>query len=953
MIPFVRRHVPHREEELRHMLQTVGVQTLEELVERIIPPDIQTEGSLEIPPAATEAEILEEMRQLAAQNVCWRSYIGMGYYGTYTPPVIQRLVLENPGWYTAYTPYQPEIAQGRLELLLLFQTMVSDLTGLPIANASLLDEATAAAETLFMFYSTAREKRGRFFLDALLHPQVIGVVRTRAEALGIVIELGFPEEAKWEAYWGAILAYPTTDGWIRPYTSELISSAKKAGAQVGVATDLLMLTLVEAPGKLGADVAFGSSQRFGVPLGYGGPHAAFFAAAESYKRYVPGRIVGLTVDAEGRPAYRLALQTREQHIKRERATSNICTAQVLLAHMATLYALYHGPEGLRALATRIHSQTSRLAQALETTPFPPMYAQFFDTLRLKASLDNLTSIRQAAERHQINFRYFSDGSIGISLDETVQEKDLQDITSVFSQALSIPIALPSTAPSKIPAEVVRTTPYLTHPAFHRYRGEHQLTRYLHQLMSRDVSLVHSMIPLGSCTMKLNPVAALMPLSWPELNSLHPFVPREQARGYQTMIDRLERYLCAITGFARISFQPNSGAQGEYTGLLVIRRYHQARGEGHRDVVLVPSSAHGTNPASAVLAGYQVVVVQADERGNIDLADLDQHLNRYGSRIAAIMITYPSTHGVYERSIRTICEKVHAVGGQVYMDGANLNAQVGLTSPARIGADVCHLNLHKTFAIPHGGGGPGMGPIGVAAHLVPYLPTHPVVETGGPEGIGPVAAAPYGSALILWISYAYIRMMGPDGLRYATQVALLNANYLKARLEPYFPVLYTGEEGFVAHEFILDLRGFKNRLGVEVEDIAKRLMDFGFHAPTVSFPVPGTIMIEPTESEDLAELERFVQAMTQIRGEIAQIEAGEIPLGESPLRRAPHTQRAVLVEHWDRPYSREQGAFPAPWLWEYKFWPSVARVDHAYGDRHLVCVCPPVEAYAELTPTVSK
>lgn len=932
------------------MLETVGASSLEQLTDMIIPPDIRRQAPLNLPPAATEIEILEEMRALARQNQLWRTYIGMGYYGTYTPPVIQRLVLENPAWYTAYTPYQPEIAQGRLELLMLYQTMVSDLTGLPVANASLLDEATAGAEVLFMFHSLNRHRERRFFLDEGLHPQVIGVVKTRAYGLGISVEVGTPEKAAWEKYFGAILGYPTTDGWVRPHLPELIQAAKGAGVQVAVATDLLFLTLVEAPGHLGADVAFGSSQRFGVPMGYGGPHAAFFAAAESYKRHIPGRLVGLTIDAEGQPAYRLALQTREQHIKREKATSNICTAQVLLAHMATLYAIYHGPDTLRALAQRIHGYTTRLAAALTQSGVQVAHPHYFDTLRLRLTPHQQVQVHTAATARRVNLRYYENGDVGLSLDETVREEDLRTLLEIFTEAVGGQATLPAEAPEALPEGLRRHSPYLTHPAFHRYRGEHQLTRFLHRLASRDISLVHSMIPLGSCTMKLNPVAALMPLSWQELNSLHPFVPTDQAAGYQEMLRRLEAYLCEITGFARVSFQPNSGAQGEYTGLMVIRRYHEARGEGHRNIVLVPSSAHGTNPASAVLAGYTVVVVKADERGNIDATDLENKVRQHGERLAAIMVTYPSTHGIYERHIRWICDLVHGVGGQVYMDGANMNAQVGLTSPALIGADVCHLNLHKTFAIPHGGGGPGMGPIAVAAHLAPYLPGHPVIETGGPEGIGPVAAAPYGSALILWISYAYIRMMGAEGLRYASQIALLNANYLKARLAPAYPILYTDESGFVAHEFIIDLRSFKLKHGIEVEDIAKRLMDFGFHAPTVSFPVVGTLMIEPTESEDLAELERFIYAMLRIREEIAQVERGEIPVEESPLRRAPHTQRVLLQPEWNRLYSREQAAFPAPWLYEYKVWPPVARVDHAYGDRNLVCTCPPVESYAEVSPS---
>ncbi|MDW8417174.1 MAG: aminomethyl-transferring glycine dehydrogenase [Bacteroidia bacterium] len=947
MTAFVQRHIPHRPEDIQRMLKTIGVQSLEELSERIIPEDIRRKAPMNLPPAASEIEILSEIKALANQNSRWRTFIGMGYYGTYTPPVIQRLVLENPAWYTAYTPYQPEIAQGRLELLMLFQTMVSDLTGLPIANASLLDEATAAAEALFMFYTNSRAKDRAFFVDEGLHPQVIGVVQTRAYGLGISVEIGSPEKASWERYFGALLGYPTTDGWVRPHLPELIHAAKSAGVQVGIATDLLFLTIAEAPGHFGADAAFGSSQRFGVPIGYGGPHAAFFAASETYKRLIPGRIVGLTIDAEGQPAYRLALQTREQHIKREKATSNICTAQVLLAHMATLYAIYHGPERLKALALRIHRDTARLAEALKATGLSPKYADYFDTLRIPLSPENQQKARETAHEKQINLRYYPDGSIGISLDERTREEDLQDIIDVFAQATSRSMSLPSEASKAIPEGLRRQSPFLTHPTFHKYHGEHQLTRFLHRLVSKDISLVHSMIPLGSCTMKLNPVATLMPVSWGELNELHPFIPTEQAAGYHEMMRRLETYLCEITGFSAVSFQPNSGAQGEYTGLMVIRRYHEARGEGHRNVVLVPASAHGTNPASAVLAGYTVVVVKSDEKGNIDANDLEAKVRQYGQNLAAIMITYPSTHGIYERHIRWVCKLVHEAGGQVYMDGANLNAQVGLTSPALIGADVCHLNLHKTFAIPHGGGGPGMGPIAVAAHLKPYLPNHPVIPTNPDASAGgPVAAAPYGSALILWISYAYIRMMGAEGLRYASQIALLNANYLKTRLSTHYPILYTDEHGLVAHEFIVDLRSFKTKYGVEVEDIAKRLMDFGFHAPTVSFPVVGTVMIEPTESEDLEELERFIYAMERIRAEIAQIEQGEISIEESPLRRAPHTQRALFAENWNRPYSKEQAAFSAPWLWEHKVWPPVARVDHAYGDRNLICTCPSVESYED-------
>jgi glycine dehydrogenase len=949
MDAFVRRHVPHRPEEVQHMLSVLGEADLEQFTDRVIPEDIRLRERLALPAAMTEAELYAHLRHLAQKNRLYRSYIGMGYYGTHTPAVIRRLILENPAWYTAYTPYQPEIAQGRLEMLFYFQTMVSSLTGLPMANASLLDEATAAAEALYLFYSAAgKEEARRFFVDALCHPQVIGVVQTRAYALGIEVEVGLAEEASWgKGYFGALLAYPGTDGWVRPHFPELIAAAKAAGVRVAVASDLLFLTLAMPPGEMGADIVLGSSQRFGVPMGYGGPHAAFFAVQESYKRLLPGRLVGLSVDAEGRPAYRLALQTREQHIKRERATSNICTAQVLLAHMATAYAIYHGPEGLKTIATKIHAYTLRLAETLQEMGYNLRRKHFFDTLTIEGlSETQHQKIRQAAHRYQINLRYDPDGSIGLSLDETVTEADLQDLIAIFREGQEKSSSNGHREPIPgLPESLKRTTPILTAPVFHQYQGEAAFTRFLTRLSSRDISLIHSMIPLGSCTMKLNPVATLEPISWPELAHLHPFVPLEQAQGYHEMIQALGEYLCRITGFAAVSFQPNSGAQGEYTGLLVIKRYHEARGEGHRDVVLVPSSAHGTNPASAVLAGYQVVVVAADAQGNIDLADLEKKLHTYGPRVAALMVTYPSTHGIFERHIRTITEKVHAVGGQVYMDGANLNAQVGLTSPARIGADVCHINLHKTFAIPHGGGGPGMGPIAVASHLVPYLPTHPVIPTNpDPHAIGPVAAAPYGSALILWISYAYIRLMGAEGLRYASQIAILNANYLKARLSKSYPILYTDPQGYVAHEFILDLRPFKRTIGLEPDDVAKRLMDFGFHAPTMSFPVPGTLMIEPTESEDLAELERFIEAMEKIRAEIAAVEAGVYKMEESPLRRAPHTASTLVQEPWDRPYSRAEAAFPLPWVSENKIWPFSARIDHAYGDRNLVCVCPPVEAY---------
>jgi glycine dehydrogenase len=950
MKDFARRHVPHRPETLSQMLEVVGAATLEDLTAKIIPLDIQQKDSLHLPPPLSEAELYAHLQDLAQKNQLFRTYIGMGYYGTHTPAVIRRLIFENPAWYTAYTPYQPEIAQGRLEMLFYFQTLVSDLTGLPIANASLLDEATAAAEALHVFHSAAgKGEQPRFFVDALCHPQVVGVVKTRAYALGVEVEVGIPEEAVWEkGYIGVLLAYPGTDGWVRPHMPDLISAAKAAGVRVAVATDPLFLTLAQPPGEMGADIALGSSQRFGVPLGYGGPHAAFFAVADAYKRLLPGRLVGLSIDAEGRPAYRLALQTREQHIKRERATSNICTAQVLLAHMATAYAIYHGPEGLKAIANSIHEKTRYLAHNLHERGYTLKCSHFFDTLTLtNLSESERVAIRTAAQKRRIDLRYNPQGTIGLSLDETVQEKDLQDLFSLFEEAKALTAPKASLRIEGLPVSLTRQSAFLTAPVFQDYQGEAALTRFLTTLVSRDISLIHSMIPLGSCTMKLNPAATLEPLSWAAFANLHPFVPAEQAQGYQAMIKGLEQYICEITGFAAVSFQPNSGAQGEYTGLLVIKRYHESRGESHRNVVLVPSSAHGTNPASAVLAGYEVVVVAADAKGNIDLTDLEKKLAAYGSRVAALMVTYPSTHGIFERHIRIITEKVHAVGGQVYMDGANLNAQVGLTSPALIGADVCHLNLHKTFAIPHGGGGPGMGPIAVAAHLAPYLPTHPVVPTNPHlQAIGPVAAAPYGSALILLISYAYIRLMGPEGLRYASQVAILNANYLKARLREAYSILYTDENGYVAHEFIIDLRPFKRSVGLEPDDVAKRLMDFGFHAPTMSFPVAGTLMIEPTESEDLAELDRFLEAMRVIRAEIAALETGRYTIEESPLRRAPHTIHTLVEEPWARPYTRAEAVFPAPWVSSHKIWPASARIDHAYGDRNLVCACPPISAYQE-------
>jgi glycine dehydrogenase len=894
--------------------------------------------------------VLAELRDLAGRNHVWRSLIGMGYYDCITPLVIQRNIFENPGWYTQYTPYQAEIAQGRLEALVNFQTMVADLTGLPLANASLLDEATAAAEAMTMCAAMSRTaglERKKFFVSEGCHPQTIAVIQTRAEPLGIVVHVGSITSfdlSKGE-FFGTLLQYPTTDGHVGDYR-EFVAQVHAAGAYVVVATDLLALTLLRPPGEFGADVAVGSSQRFGVPLGFGGPHAAFLATKEEFRRQMPGRIVGVSKDVTGRLAYRLALQTREQHIRREKATSNICTAQVLLAVMAGMYAVYHGPQGLRRIAERVHGLTLVLAEGLrrhgcEVSPEP-----VFDTLRVPLSQAQADTILNRARQQKINLRRYDDHSLGLTLDELSTLNEVQQLLSLFgghhisAEELQ---TLVEFVDGRYPAALARTSPYLTHPVFHRYHAEHEMLRYIHRLQSRDLSLVHSMIPLGSCTMKLNATAEMLPVTWPEFGRLHPFAPAEQTQGYLTLFQQLEAWLADITGFAAISLQPNAGSQGEYAGLMVIRAYHRHRGETERDVCLIPVSAHGTNPASASMCGMTVVAVACDQRGNVDLADLEAKAMQYRARLAALMITYPSTHGVFEEGIRRMCRLVHTHGGQVYMDGANMNAQVGLCRPADLGADVCHLNLHKTFCIPHGGGGPGMGPIGVARHLVPFLPGHPVTKLGGPQSIGPVSAAPYGSPSILTISWVYIALMGREGLTKATQVAMLNANYMAKRLEKHYPVLYSGTRGFVAHEFIVDLRPFKESSGVEAMDVAKRLMDYGFHAPTVSFPVAGTLMIEPTESEVKTELDRFCDALIAIRAEIQDVADGRQPRVGNVLKNAPHTAPAVTASEWSQPYSREQAAFPAPWVRDHKFWPSVGRIDEAYGDRNLFCTCPPMDA----------
>jgi len=945
---FVARHLGPRPEDVQQMLETLGYTSMEAFIADVVPADIRLRRRLRLPAARTEAEVLAALRELASQNQVFRSYIGMGYYDCVTPPVIQRNVLENPGWYTSYTPYQAEIAQGRLEALLVFQTMVADLTGLPIANASLLDEATAAAEAMALSLAVHHAEHPVFLVDQDCHPQTIAVVRTRGEARGVEIRVG-----DWSQFTftpdviGVLVQYPTTYGAIEDYRA-LCQQAHAAGALVTAATDLLALTLLVPPGEWGADIAVGSSQRFGVPLGYGGPHAAFFATREEYKRHMPGRIIGVSRDSAGRPALRMALQTREQHIRREKATSNICTAQVLLAVIAAMYAVYHGPEGLVAIARRVHRLAATLARALQKLGYRVAHQAFFDTLRVEVPKSQRTRLLKAAQARRINLRDIPPDAIGISLDETTSLEDVEELVDIFALGRTSRPAVRRLAvqtTEAIPPAFARTSTFLRHPVFHRYRSETEMLRYLKKLEDRDLSLTSAMIPLGSCTLKLNATAEMAAITWPEFSRLHPFAPREQARGYQRLFGDLEAWLSEITGFPKVSLQPNAGAQGEFTGLLVIRAYHRARGQGHRTTCLIPQSAHGTNPASAVMAGMNVVVVKTDPQGDVDLADLEAKARAHADTLGALMITYPSTHGVFEAGIRRICEIVHRYGGQVYMDGANMNAQVGLCRPADIGADVCHLNLHKTFAIPHGGGGPGMGPICVARHLAPFLPDHPVVPLGIERSCGTVAAGPWGSPSILPISWAYIALLGPDGLVQATQLAILNANYIARRLADRYALVYSGKKGLIAHECILDTRPFKQSAGVDVDDIAKRLIDYGFHPPTVSFPVPGTLMVEPTESESKAELDRFVEAMLAIADEIREIEEGKADRQNNLLKGAPHTIEALTADHWDRPYSRQRAGLPTPATREHKVWPSVGRVDAAYGDRNLVCVCPPPEAYA--------
>ena len=948
---FAYRHIGPKAVDVDRMLSTIGVNSIDELIDQTVPAAIRAENELDLDPTMTEAEFATHIAALGEKNSVFKTYIGMGYHPTVLPGVIQRNILENPGWYTAYTPYQAEIAQGRLEALMNYQTMVVDLTGMELANASLLDESTAVAEAMSMFYGAmprAKKKAGanKFFVDSNIFPQSLALLSTRTEPIGVEIVQGdYKTFEGGDEFFGAVVQYPNADGSVEDYRA-FAAICNQSDIQLVVAADLMSLVLLTPPGEWGADAVVGTTQRFGIPLGYGGPHAAYFATKESYKRHIPGRIIGRTIDTDGNPALRMALQTREQHIKRDKATSNICTAQVLLAVMAGAYGVYHGPEGLMDIAESIHVKTATLNEAIKGMGLVQHNATFFDTLKVSLKDSNASSLKALAEDAEINFRYFEDGTVGIALNETTTDEDLSEIIAVLAQAEGTDLIEMEDLGSYISEELKRSTTFMTNEVFHSYRSETDMMRYLKYLERKDLALNHSMISLGSCTMKLNAASEMIPLSSGSWNSLHPFVPVEQAAGYMEVIETLEKDLAEITGFDATSLQPNSGAQGEYAGLMVIRAYHQANGDTHRNIALIPSSAHGTNPASAVMAGMKVVVVACDEQGNIDVADLKLKAEKHSNELAALMITYPSTHGVFESSVKEITGIIHQHGGQVYMDGANMNAQVGLTSPGIIGADVCHLNLHKTFAIPHGGGGPGMGPICCKAHLAPFLPKHDVIEMGGEEGISSISAAPWGSALILLISYAYIKMLGSEGLTDSTKYAILNANYIKERLAGAFDVLYIGENGRCAHEMILDCRPFKRDAGIEVTDIAKRLMDYGFHAPTVSFPVAGTVMVEPTESEGIAELDRFCEAMLSIRSEIQEIESGASDAVNNVMKNAPHTQYMICGDSWDFPYTRSKAGFPLEFVGENKFWPSVRRVDDAYGDRNLVCTCAPIESYME-------
>jgi len=947
---FKQRHIGPSANEEKEMLKTIGVKNLKELVTKTVPENIMSSGDLKLPVAMSEASYLNHIKEIGSRNIVAKNFIGQGYYGTYTPSVILRNIFENPGWYTQYTPYQAEIAQGRLESLLNFQTMVCDLTGLPIANASLLDEATAAAEAMTMFFNTVNKQdaieKPKFFVDKECFPQTIDLLFTRAAPIGIEIIIGDAETSSIDnGFFGALIQYPNDKGHLKDPRS-FIKKVHEIGGYVVMTTDLLALTLITPPGELGADVACGSAQRFGVPLGNGGPHAAFFATKDDFKRNIPGRIIGISIDADGKRALRMALQTREQHIKREKATSNICTAQALLANMAAMYAVYHGPEGLKNIAKRTSNFAKSTSAALKALGFHVTSEQFFDTITVQT--DKAVDIFQKAQNKNINIRLISNDLLGISFDETSETNSINELLSCFGQSAQLSFTFNETEGlSNIPTTLTRTSTFLLHPVFNTYHSESKMMRYIKSLENKDLSLNTSMISLGSCTMKLNAATEMMPLSWECWSNIHPFAPALQTKGYKQIFEELSSYLSEVTGFDASSLQPNSGAQGEYAGLLTIRDYHLSRGDDHRNVMLIPISAHGTNPASAVMAGMKVVVIKALDNGYIDVSDLNEKASLHSKNLAGIMITYPSTYGVYEETVIEITNIIHQHGGQVYMDGANMNAQVGLTAPGLSGADVCHLNPHKTFAIPHGGGGPGMGPICVKAHLAPFLPGHTQFESeNNLTRKNAVSAAPYGSASILLISYAYIRMLGYDGLKLSTEYAILNANYMRARLQGHYDILYLGKNATCAHEFIVDLRPFKKSADIEAEDIAKRLMDYGFHAPTMSFPVPGTIMIEPTESEDKDELDRFCEAMISIRNEIKEIEDGKADKKDNVLKRAPHTQLTISVEHWDRPYSRQKAAFPAKWVQQSKFWPNIGRINNTYGDRNLVCTCEPVSSYEE-------
>jgi glycine dehydrogenase len=947
---FVGRHNGPRANDVTAMLAKIGASSVDELIAQTVPAAIRLKHPLNLPDGMSEYQYHKHLRGIAARNRVFKTYIGLGYYNTIVPAVVQRNILENPGWYTAYTPYQAEISQGRLEALLNFQTMIMDLTGMEIANASLLDESTAAAEAMAMLFGSRSrvsidQGANKFFVSSECYPQTIDLLKTRSAPMGIKLVIGDFKTAKLDnSIFGTLLQYPAADGTVHDY-SDFASKAKANGTAIAVAADVLSLVLLAPPGEWGADVVIGNTQRFGVPMGYGGPHAAFFACRETYKRSMPGRIIGVSVDASGNPALRMALQTREQHIRRDKATSNICTAQALLAIMASMYAVYHGPEGLKGIALQVHLSAVALAAELKKLGYAVDEGVYFDTLKINSS--DSAKIRKLAEAAQINFRY-TDQAITISVDQTTDADDLNAIIAVFAMAAGKASTKLTEAQmfAQQPLISMRSSAILQHPVFNTYHSESEMMRYIKRLENKDLSLTHSMISLGSCTMKLNAASELIPITWPEFANMHPFVPTEQAAGFQEVIASLDKSLSEITGFAKMSFQPNSGAQGEYAGLLVIQAYHQSRGDAHRNIALIPTSAHGTNPASAAMCGLKIVLVKCDKQGNIDVADLRDKAELHKDNLACLMVTYPSTHGVYEESINEITGIIHANGGQVYMDGANMNAQVGLTSPGNIGADVCHLNLHKTFAIPHGGGGPGMGPIGVAQHLVPFLPRHPMVKTGGEQGIHAVSAAPYGSALILLISYGYIKMLGGDGMTEATRIAILNANYIKELLKDHYPTLYSGKNGRCAHEMILACAPFKHDAGVEVGDIAKRLMDYGYHAPTVSFPVADTLMVEPTESESKEELDRFCAAMIAIRKEIDAIVAGKADREDNVLKNAPHTARAVVADNWQHGYSREQAAFPLKSVRDNKFWPSVGRIDNVRGDKNLICSCPPIESYGD-------